>query len=129
MKTIFAAALAGVVAAVEPHQKHFDFMQCITKHNKSYATLEEFAMRFENWLEIDAFIEEVNAEDSEYTHTAGHNRMSDFTRGEYRQMLGSYNDHPDANDSEPIELEDFSAQPNGDVDWRGNCTTAVKDQG
>lgn len=129
MKTLFAAAMVGVVSAVEPHQKHFDFMQFITKHNKSYLTIEEFAMRFENWLEVDAFIEEVNAPDSEYTHTAGHNKMSDWTRGEYRQLLGSYNNKPD--DNEPIVLQTYHDLPqaNANVDWRGNCTTAVKDQG
>ena len=128
MRTIFAAALAGAVAAFEPHQKHFDFMQFITKHNKSYATIEEFAMRFDNWLVIDAFVEEVNAPGSEYTHTAGHNFLSDYTRGEYRAMLGSYSLVPDSD--EPVVLQTAEDMPNAaDVDWRGNCTTAVKDQG
>ncbi len=55
------------------------FMNYVAKFNKNIASAEEYEMRFANWLKIDAYIEKVNAPGSEYTHTAAHNKFSDWT--------------------------------------------------
>ena len=41
----------------------------------------------EEWLKVEKFIQENNAEGSGETHVAAHNHFSDFTREEYSRML------------------------------------------
>ena len=55
----------------------------IAKHNKSYASHEEYLMRYERWLLAEIYIVKNNA-DPKSTHTAGHNFMSDFTEEELK---------------------------------------------
>jgi len=38
-------------------------------------------------LRIDAYITEVNAPGSDYTHTAAHNKFSDYTSEEFKKMM------------------------------------------
>lgn len=111
-------------------ESEFEFMRWISAWNKSYGTREEFEFRMATWLEADAFIKEVNAPGSEYTHTAAHNKLSDFTRAEYRRML-SLKDFPEYTDD---SVETYTAPegsvPNGSKEWEGSsCVTPVKDQG
>jgi C1A family cysteine protease len=107
------------------------FMQWIGLHGKSYGTREEYIFRLAQWAEVDAFISEVNAPNSEHTHTAGHNKFSDFTRAEYKKMMAS----PEAMKlPNTPEEEMFTApadyMPTASKDWRSTgCVTAVKDQG
>lgn len=68
----------------------FEFMQWITKYNKNYTTVEEWALRLERFLFADAHIKMVNAPNSGYTHTAGHNFFSDFTEEEYEGMMNKH---------------------------------------
>lgn len=106
------------------------FMQWIAQWGKSYGTHEEYIFRLARYAEVDAFINEVNSPESEHTHTAGHNKFSDFTRAEYKKMMAT----PEAMVLPTTTEEMFTAPadfvPNGTIDWRtGNCVTAVKDQG
>lgn len=134
MRSLFASALLAAVGVAEVIPGYeFEFMKWVAKHNKSYGTREEFFFRMEKWLEVDAFIQEVNAEGSEYTHTAGHNHLSDLTRGEYKKMMGT----PEAIKTAAFNNEEAEvlSAPEGytaaaKVDWRdSNCLTPVKDQG
>ena len=80
MRAIFASAVIATVAYAETMGSHeFEFMKYIARWNKSYGTREEYNARMERWREVDAFIKEVNAPDSEYTHTAAHNKFSDWS--------------------------------------------------
>ena len=85
MKTFIALALFGAASAIDAATHKY--MQYISKQNKSYPTLEEFNMRLENFLAIDKFIEEWNA-DTSNTSTVGHNFMSDWTREEKKRLNG-----------------------------------------
>jgi len=108
-------------------------MKYIAKWNKSYLTHEEFRARLARWIEADDFIREVNAPGSEHTHTAGHNKFSDWTREEYRKMLNHKlsGEAPSAPANEPIVLEDHRDE-NGvgsEMNWSGKgCTTPIKNQ-
>ena len=62
------------------------FILWATKHSKMYATVEEFAERFQNWIKTHKAIEEVNSTPGE-TVVLGHNQFSDWTDEEYRSML------------------------------------------
>jgi hypothetical protein len=69
-----------------------------------------------NWLETNAFVNEVNAPESEYTHTAGHNMFSDWTRNEYKNFVGQPMDKAEFKN---IELKaEVEASPSGQIDWR-----------
>lgn len=128
MQTIFAASLLAAVSMAEPMAAHeFSYMKYVAQWNKSYGTREEFVFRMNRWLEADAFIQEVNAPGSEYTHTAGHNLFSDYTEAEYKQMLSA----PKHFEGEaPVDETVYTDVPNGSKDWRqSNCLTAVKNQG
>jgi len=133
MKTIFATALLAAVGIAEEMPAHeFEFMKWIAKHNKSYGTREEFRFRLAEWKKVDDFIKEVNAPDSEYTHTASHNHLSDFTRSEYKKMFMTPEAYKTASfNQEAGEKLMFEGDvPNSSVDWRtSGCLTPVKDQG
>jgi len=130
MKTSFAVAslIAASQAMVGTHE--FRFMEYVAKHNKAYKTVEEFNMRFENYMAIDAEIEAINHPDSGETHTAAHNKFSDWTREEYRAILGLRNMTPPAKKNDVHEAPEGFV-PNGQtVNWvtKGNVW-GVKDQG
>lgn len=127
MRTYIAALLTAAAFAYEAiDPREYEFMEWIAQHGRSYGTRSEFEFRLARWLEADEFIKEVNALDSGYTHTAGHNHLSDFTREEYRKRL---NNVPAEDDDMMLDApEDYVS--NGGKDWRSSgCVTPVKDQG
>lgn len=76
---------------------------------------------------MNEYVNSVNAPDSKSKFTAGHNKFSDFTRAEYRKMLGLAGTH--ANLTQRFE-ETAAPSTTADVDWREqDCVTPVKDQG
>ncbi len=77
--------LALVAAANAVDSRTFRYMEYISQHNKSPATIEEFNMRMSNFLEIDSFIQEWNA-DTTHTHVVGHNNFSDWTAEERTKL-------------------------------------------
>jgi len=128
MRTIFAAVILGAIASAElMDSREFEFMKYIAKWNKSYGTREEFKARLARFIETDIFISEVNAPDSEHTHTAGHNKFSDWTRAEYKRMLNpSIANKVRVPNNEPIILDDHNL--GSSLNWaNGNCVTPVKD--
>lgn len=101
-------------------------MRWISEHNKVYNTVEEYTARFHRWLEVDAFVKEINHPDSGETHTAGHNKFSDWTEEEFSKMLSL--DEPEVK-----QESNFVATPSNatSFDWRSasSCVNPVKDQG
>jgi len=81
---LVASSLAFVS---QDSEKEFEFMKFITKFGKDYRTMQEFEHRMGTWHKMDSFIKLVNSPDSEYTHTAGHNKFSDWTSEEYENLL------------------------------------------
>ena len=79
MKHSIILALVAVASAVDTNT--FRYMEYMSKYNKSPDTVEEFNLRLANFLKIDAFIQEWNA-DLTNTHRVGHNNFSDRTAEE-----------------------------------------------
>ena len=48
-------------------------MEYLVRYNKSYGTKMEFDSHMSNFLDMDDYIQKVNAPESKYTHKAGHN--------------------------------------------------------
>lgn len=127
MKSYAFAALVGAASASGFDAMNYKFMEHISKHGKSYITIEEFMARKEIFAVVDAKIEEHNASESSYR--MGHNIFSDMTEHE-RSMRKGFKANP--NRDELIDSEvtfDTSSVPES-WDWRDhNAVTAVKDQG
>ena len=125
MKTFALAALAGVSSAAVMTQMDYEFFKYVTKFEKFYETVEEFAMRKEMYLATATKIEALNAQDAGFT--AAHNHMSDWTDEEYQSMLGFV--LPEDYQEEEVKFTGF---PNSSgKDWREvkDVLTDVKDQG
>ena len=56
--------LQMTASAVAIETVNFEFMKWIQKFGKSYKDAKEFEMRFANWLEMDKFIKETNADET-----------------------------------------------------------------
>jgi len=114
------------------------FMEYIVEFGKNYKTNEEFKERMKNFIEMEKYINEVNAPESEYTHEAGHNEYSDWSQESFKKLLGAKQpaDHKKkVIDSDLIEGEGRRLQNVKDdlpakVDWvKAGKVTRVKDQG
>jgi len=122
MKSFLAATLTAAVSANEISSKFFEF---IVQHGKQYNTVEEFNMRKMIFAEVDAFITEENARQGSYT--VGHNHLSDFTRSEYKGMLGFIPSTEEETEVVEAPVVNTNASP---IDWRDSgAVTPVKDQG
>ena len=75
MKCFTLIALTGAVSASSLSLK---FMEYITQHGKSYATVEEFEFRKARFALADEAIAAMNQNEAN-TWTAGHNKFSDWT--------------------------------------------------
>jgi hypothetical protein len=109
-------------------ESNFNFMNFMATHGKNYETVEEYSMRFAQWLETDALINEINAPASEWTHIAGHNFMSDYSDEEINALM-TLKAPPVAPEMRLVdELE--GSEPNGSKDWRDSkCVNPVQNQG
>jgi hypothetical protein len=75
---------------------------------------------------MDSFINIVNSPDSSYTHTAGHNHLSDLSLDEYLVML---NIPQELNMPSQVAQNPLGVDPgkNGEVDYRdGACMPPVR---
>jgi C1A family cysteine protease len=88
MKSFFALTFAASASALLD-ENDVKFMKYIVEFGKEYKSVEEFNMRKENFLFMEAEIARHNAEQSTSFHA--HNYLSDYTREEYRAMLGLKN--------------------------------------
>lgn len=64
----------------------YEFLNFVATHNKKYDTVEEFNFRKSIFEITHSEIAALNHENSTSVH--GHNKMSDWTREEYSQLLG-----------------------------------------
>ena len=117
----FAAVIATASAISEIELKYANYL---AEFGKTTNDVDEFNMRMENFSIIDEFVDEHNS-NTNHSHVAGHNQFSDWTRGEYRAMLGKKAD--DRVESE-VHIFDESAVANS-VNWKtAGAVTPVKDQ-
>jgi cathepsin L len=128
MKSFIALALVGAVSALD--NTTFKFMQFLSKQNKSYASLEEFNLRLQNFANTDEFIEKWNA-NKENTSTVGHNFLSDWTPEEKKRLNGYGGERPvpaeallhtmDENQTVPASVNWVTAGNVGAVQDQGQC--------
>ena len=124
-----AATMAASASATLMSSSEFDFMKWIAKYNRSYATIEEYNFRLARFLAADAYIKMVNAPNSGYSHTAGHNKFSDYTEAEFERMLNRQVSSSNA-DTKVKARHEVKAKASAARDWRtSGCVTPVKDQG
>lgn len=141
MRTGFTLAAVGVVATIavvalserpqftslfstfELTQDNIDFANFLAKHGKSYGTKEEFEFRFRQYSQNMAIIRGENSK-NDNTFALAANKFTDYTRDEYRRMLGykrSSVDNIKVFDTENLRDE---------VNWvTEGAVTPVKDQG
>ena len=126
MKSFFALAFAGAASAEVLSAEFLQFIDYVAKFNKTYETVEDFDFRKEQWLKTHAFIQENN--NSGATHTAGHNKFSDWSEEEFKAIQG-LRSHHSAGLEVTVQTPELKDTPAA-VDWRtSNKVSAVKDQG
>ena len=122
MKTFIFAATAAAASALNASE--FQFMSFAAEHNKSYETVEEFQMRAALFAETEAFIQEHNTQNNNYT--VGHNQFSDMTDMERKARLGFR--AAENKDGNVVELDTTNLPES--VDWRtAGAVNAIQDQG
>eukprot|EP00178_Gracilaria_changii_P024678 TRINITY_DN745_c0_g1_i1.p1 TRINITY_DN745_c0_g1~~TRINITY_DN745_c0_g1_i1.p1 ORF type:complete len:327 (+),score=59.03 TRINITY_DN745_c0_g1_i1:64-981(+) len=101
-----------------------EFIKFVAQNNRRYATREEYLARYAEFERNHKFISEWNKKGE---HTVAHNHMSDWTREEYRNLLGYKPQYK----TEAVEFETFeNVTAPKSVDWRKEgAVTHVKDQG
>ena len=100
-------------------------MKFLARHNKSYGTREEFEMRRARYTEVSKFIAEVNHQDSVHTHTAGHNKFSDWSESQFQRL---FNKKPVGERIAPAAKKTAADVPSS-FSWGGTpgCITPVPD--
>lgn len=126
MRTFIAASVAAVASAAIMEKLEMEFIQFVAQHNKQYATYEEYMTRFENFKITTAKIEEINA--GNLTSVHGHNKMSDWSREEYSQLMGLKNaGTPNTNST--LKHVATNAPVANDINWvTAGKVNAIKDQ-
>jgi cathepsin L len=100
----------------------FKFMNYLMEHGKNYQSIDEYMMRFENFVNVEAFI--VSHSETNASYAVAHNHLSDWTQDEVKMLRGRLESTP--MNGETLEVGAFDAS----VDWREhNAVTPVKDQG
>ena len=128
MKTFAALALFGAVNAMD--NTLAGFMKYISTHSKSYASIDDFNMRFQNWLATEQLIQETNS-NSNNTFTVGHNKFSDYTAAERKKLTGLAKK---ADEFVPESAGTFEAELNATLPASWNWVSqgkvsAIQDQG
>ncbi len=123
-----AAAYMGIQcyyedSSVAQVRERFQFH--VAKYGLSYGTEEEFEFRFQQFLENDKKINEINARQGN-TYVAGHNKFSTWTKDEFKKMLGKK--EAVYNETKVVELD--TSVMAAEVDWREKgAVNPVQDQG
>ena len=122
MKSFAFAAVISAASALSTVE--FEYMNYLAEFNKVYNDVEEFTVRMNRFMEVDAFVKEHNASGASYV--AGHNQFSDMHYAEYKAMLGYVRGEADVR--HPVA---FNSTMNADsVNWvEAGAVTPVKDQG
>ena len=121
MKSFAFAAVAGVTSAL--NSAEFEYMQYVAKFNKVSNDVQEFQVRMMNFANTEKFIQAHNQ--SNATHTAGHNQFSDWSHAEYKSMLGY-----SRSETATKNIKVFAETNADSVNWvEAGAVTPVKDQG
>ena len=100
------------------------FSRYVAKHGKSYGTKEEYEFRKEQYFKNMAILNDALEEDA--TYHVGENKFSDWTKEEFKRLLGYR--RVDLNDNAELITEEVGIPDS--VDWRTTGhVTPVKDQG
>lgn len=103
------------------------FVMWAVNHGKEYKTLEEYAMRHQNWLKTHWEIEHINAQPDE-TVVLGHNKFSDWSDAEYKNFLSYRPKALFSVNSEPTILDESNTPES--VNWvDSGAVNEVQDQG
>lgn len=94
-------------------------------YNKTYATIEEATLRYNNFRSFLSMIDERNGNDTNALH--GVTKFADLSSDEFRMNYLGYKPPMDSN-KEIIELDTYSGNESM-INWANIYTTAVKDQG
>jgi C1A family cysteine protease len=121
--------LLTAFAAANVDEVEFEFMQWAAKHGRNYTTVQEFQTRMATWLEMNEFILAINHPDSGFSHTAGHNKFSDWTEEEFSSLM-TEKEPMNATPTVTHVVSDEPIVKYGNVDWReSGCVNPVQDQG
>jgi C1A family cysteine protease len=105
----------------------FEFIKFVASHGKSYATKEEFEFRAALFKETLAKIQAENLK-AENTFTVGVNKFADWSKAEYKRLLG-YKSQMRGLAGNYAEIPANLSIPSS-VDWRlEGAVNPVKDQG
>ena len=122
MKRFAKTLLVACVSAVST--KESEFVIWMSRFNKSYESVDEYKVRFGHWNVIDKFISEVNAPDSGYTHTAGHNKFSDWSPAEFKKIMNGVGEGHEL--PSPVAYQPKGVSKGMTVDWTtGKCVNPV----
>ena len=125
MRTAAVASLAALAVATPMGEFEHEFIKFLAKHNRRYGTKEEYNMRLVEFTRNHKFVLDFNKKGT--TQTVAINHMGDWTREEYRGLLG-YMDIP--RDTENIVYHEDPETSAASVDWNAEgAVTYVKDQG
>ncbi len=143
MRTGFTLAAVGVVATIavvalserpqftslfstiELTQDNIDFANFLAKYGKSYGTKEEFEFRFRQYSQNMAVIRGENSK-NDNTFTLSANKFSDYTRDEYRRMLGYKRSNANGGLVKQFPTDNLADS----INWvEKGAVTPVKDQG
>jgi cathepsin L len=125
MRTIAALAALGFAAATPMGEFEHEFIKFLAKHNRRYATKEEYNLRLAEFQKNHQFVQDFNKKGSKQTVEVNH--MGDWTREEYRNILG-YKTHMRNSNEERVYEDNETAVKS--IDWRAKgAVTPIKNQG
>ena len=86
MRSFAAAAFVGLASATLSNLE-VEFINFISKFNKSYPSLQEYEMRLEQFALRYAEVQ-AHKNDTTATYQVAFNKFSDWTEAEFSKMLG-----------------------------------------
>jgi len=105
----------------------YEFMNFVQKYNRTYPNLGEFRIRYHNFLDNFAYINEVNSKKLSYR--LGVNHFSDLKPEEMVKYKG-YNGYNKSREQRGEYHKNINGTYFGPIDWRADgYVTNVKDQG
>jgi cathepsin L len=107
------------------HEIEQKFVSHMAEHGLSYATSEEYQFRLNLFMESDAELKKINAQEGN-TFVVDHNMFSTMTESEKKRMFGRL---PATQKPEGVEYENNTTLEAA-VDWRSKgAVNAVQNQG